>query len=108
MTDPPRGAGTLPGKRVLFIVNMVTAVIGGLSLVGSVGAPFGMGMGEWRSFSDVMPVASVLGGLPLTCAASVVLSRWLFGGGRFLAAGAVAGAPLILVEWLLLWGAANG
>lgn len=48
-------------ERVVYAVIMVTAVIGGLSLLVSITAPFNIAMSHWTSFFDVMLTAAVCG-----------------------------------------------
>lgn len=107
MTASPNIADSPLEGRALYVANIVSAVIGGLSLILSVTAPFNMGMTSWTSFTDVVLTAAVCGGLPLTCAASVVFSRWLFIGGRRAVALVIAGAPLFLLTALLAWALAS-
>lgn len=96
-------------KRGLHAANLALALIGGLSLVLAVIAPFGMGMGmsAATSFVDAVVAATVCGGLPLACIASVAASRWLFAMGRTTVALAIAGVPLLLAAAVLTWALAS-
>lgn len=89
-----RDAATAAQQQGIYIANMVTAVVGGLSLVPAVMAPFGMGMSGGQSFADVVMNAAVCGGVPLVCVASVIASRWMAAAGIGSKAVAVAWTPL--------------
>jgi hypothetical protein len=105
MSTPPLKSDVRSGDQALFITNMIVAVMGGLSLVVAVAAPFNMGMSSWQNFSDVLLLSAIIGGFPLACATSLALSRTLFyyWRRRFVAA-VVAVIPVFLVLALLTWG----
>lgn len=90
-------------RRAIFIANMAIAILGGLSLVLAVTAPFNMGMSIGGSFTDVMVGAFVCGGFPLLCAASIGYSRWLFERGTAGMAFLIAITPLLMLSSLLVW-----
>lgn len=108
MTASSATAGALFARRMLYFVNMALAVLGGLSLVLAVAAPFGMGMSNWASFAEVVVAACVLGLPPLLCVASIVCSRWLFDRGVESMALAVAFAPLPPLLASMAWILSNG
>ena len=104
MKNPPPCSETVFGDRTLHAINMVVAVIGGLSLVVALAAPFNMLMAQWRSTADVLVAAAIFGGVPLACVSSILLSKWFFVNGRYSIALVVASlVPLLLVA-LLAWG----
>ena len=87
--DP--AAATAARQQAIHVSNMVTAAVGGLSLVPAVAAPFGIGMSGGQSFADVVLTAAVCGGVPLGCVVSVIASRWM--------AMAGLGSPAVAVAW---------
>jgi hypothetical protein len=90
--------------RALFGFNIFAAVVGGLSLVMTVAAPFAMGMTSWEYFHEVLLGAAIIGGFPLACAMSVLLSRWLFYcRQRWTPAVFVAAIPFLVVSGLFAW-----
>jgi len=103
MTTASKAADTEFAQRTLFVVNMMAAILGGLSLVLVVAGPFMMAMTSWNSFTDVVVAACFFGGTPLACLASILYSRWLFGRGVEVMAVVVAIVPLIIVVAILAW-----
>lgn len=97
MTAASKAADTEFAQRTLFVVNMMAAILGGLSLVPAAAGPFMMGMSFWKSFTEVVVAACFLGGMPLACLASILYSRWLFGRGGEVMAVVVALVPVIIV-----------
>jgi hypothetical protein len=89
-------------RRALFILNMMAAIIGGLSLVPAVTAPFNIGMSGGGSFRDILEMAAIFGSFPLICAASIVLSRLAFANGRTGVAAAIAIVPLLTLAVFFL------
>ena len=108
MTHSSHGASSLFASRAISIANMASAICGGLSLALAVTAPLTMRMTTWNSPTDVVAVASVRGGLPFLCVASIVLSRWLFHRGMERTATAIAVAPVLLVAGLITLAIATG
>jgi hypothetical protein len=96
------------GRQAVFAFGVIDALLGGLSLLLAVAAPFSMGMSEWRSFTDVIMMALLAGGMPLGCAASIAVSQWLCRSGTMGAAVAIAALPLIAVGALVALGIVNG
>ena len=96
------------GRRAVFAFGVVDALLGGLTLLLAVSAPFSMGMSEWRSFTDVIMMALFAGGMPLGCAASIAVSQWLCRSGAVGVAITIAALPLIPVGALVMLGIVNG
>ena len=108
MTTAPDTGTVRPERRSLYLANLASAILGGLSLLLAVSAPFAIGMSAGGSFTDVMVTACVCGGFPLMCWASIGCSRWLLERGTGGMVGLIAIMPLLLFCTLLLWAAASG
>jgi hypothetical protein len=96
------------GRQAVFVLGVVDALLGGLSLLLAVSAPFSMGMSEWRSFTDVIMTTVIAGGMPLACAASIAASQWFCRTAAMGVAITIAVLPLIAVGSLVALGIVNG
>lgn len=99
MSISPDESDVRLGGQVVFVANVIVAVMGGLSLFMVVAAPFNMAMASWQNFPQVLLFSAIVGGFPLACATSLILSRLLFyRWGRRMTAAVVAVAPFLM--WL--------
>lgn len=91
------------GRMALHAMHLVVALFGGLSLLLPLIAPFNIMMSGGMSIADGLGAMAVCGGLPLGCAASVILSKWLFLRGRPALALVVAIAATLMLAALVAW-----